>query len=131
MTRTCSGTAETGERCRQAPLRGKSFCFWHDPDSTEEAEQARRLGGQRLRRDKTVEGAYDLEGLNSVPHIRRVIEIAIVDALSLENSIARVRALMAGALAAAKLLEVGELEERLEAVEAALTPRIPQTRSRR
>jgi hypothetical protein len=39
--------------------------------------------------------------------------------LSLENSIARVRALIAIVLAGAKLLEMGELEERLAALEAA------------
>jgi len=38
--------------------------------------------------------------------------------LGLENSIARARVLIAGALAAAKLLETGDLEERLAALEA-------------
>ena len=41
--------------------------------------------------------------------IRRFIEIAVVDALGLENSVARSRTLIAGALAAAKLLEADEL----------------------
>jgi hypothetical protein len=49
----------------------------------------------------------------------------------LENSVARNRALFAGALAATKLLEVGEQEERLAAIEAALGPRVLRPESRR
>jgi hypothetical protein len=40
--------------------------------------------------------------------------------LGLENSIARARVLISGALAAATLLETGELAERIAALEAAL-----------
>jgi len=58
--------------------------------------------------------------LGSIESIRRILEIAVLDALGLENSIARARLLIAGSLAAAKLLETGELEERLTSLEAAL-----------
>jgi hypothetical protein len=129
--RTCTGITETGERCRQRPLRGGSLCFWHDPEHAEEAEQARRLGGQRRRREKITEGAYDLEGIESPAEIRRVLEIAIIDALGLENSVPRSRVLISGALAAARLHEVGELEERLAAIEAALGPRLVKDTRRR
>jgi hypothetical protein len=44
--------------------------------------------------------------------------------MGMENSVARSRTLISGALAAAKLLEVGEQEERLAAVESALGPRV-------
>ena len=84
------------------------------------AAEARRLGGLRRRRERTVSGAYDFAGLGSIESIRRILEIAVLDALGLENSIARARLLIAGSLAAAKLLETGELEERLTSLEAAL-----------
>ena len=99
------------------------WCLWHDPDHAQEAAEARRLGGLRRRRERTVAVAYDLEGLESVPQIRRVLEIATTDTLSLENSVARNRALIASATAAAKLLETGELEERVESLEAAVRSR--------
>lgn len=82
----------------------------HSPDHDVEAAEARRLGGLRRRRERTVSVAYDLAGLGSVADIRRVLEIATIDALGLENSIARTRVLVAVALAAARLLEVTELE---------------------
>jgi len=53
------------------------------------------------------------------------------DALALENSVARGRLLLAAVLAGARLLEVGEMEERLVAVEAALGPRIVRPERRR
>jgi hypothetical protein len=92
----------------------------HSPDHTAEAAEARKLGGLRRRREKTVSAAYDFEGLGSTTSIGRIIEIATLDALGLENSIARCRVLIAAALAASRLLEVGELEARLAALEAAL-----------
>ena len=129
--RICKAHKQNGDRCRQAPVGDSDFCFWHDPDHAEQAEQARRLGGQRRRREKITEGAYDLESLDTVPGIRRLLHIAMLDALGLENSVARSRALTAGALAAARLLEVGELEERLQAVEASLGPRMVSQKRRR
>jgi hypothetical protein len=66
----------------------------------------------------------DLEGLDSVAGIRRLLHVALLDAVGLENSVARSRVIISGVLAAAKLLEVGEQEERLQAIEAALGPRL-------
>jgi hypothetical protein len=86
--------------------------------------ESRRLGGLRRKREVTVAAAYDYEGLGCVPEIRRLLDVAAFDALGLENSIARCRALVSIGMAAAKLLEVGEHEERLTAIEAALGPRV-------
>ena len=129
--RTCAFHKQSGERCRQAPLQGEEFCFWHHPDHAEDAEQARRLGGQRRRREKTLEGAYSLESLDSVAGLRRLLDIVVLDTVGLENSVARNRALLAAILAGARLLEVGEMDERLAAVEAALGPRIVRPERRR
>ena len=131
LDRTCSGISKGGERCRQAPLRDQAFCFWHHPDNAEAADQARKLGGQRRRREGTLLGAYDFEGLATVAELRRLLEIATLDTLSLENSVARNRTLMTGVQTAAKLLEVGELEDRVASLEAALSSRaVTPTRRR-
>jgi hypothetical protein len=53
----------------------------------------------------------------------RLLEVVGVDLLGLENSIARGRTLISLVLAGAKLLEIGEHEERLAAVEATLGKR--------
>ncbi len=93
VSRTCSHRLENGRTCGAAPLRDGDFCLWHDPAHAEEVAEARRLGGQRRRRERVVAGAYEFNGLESTVDLRRILEIAVVDALGLENSIARVRAL--------------------------------------
>ncbi len=120
-SRTCSFRKSNNDPCRATPMRDGTFCFWHDPDHAQDAAEARRLGGIRRRREKTLEGAYEFGGLASIEGIRRVLEIAVFDTLGLENSIARSRALAYLAQIALRALEVGELEERLASVEAAIT----------
>ncbi len=131
VTRTCRAETGKGEPCRQAPLQESEFCFWHSPDHTTEAMEARRLGGLRRRKEKAVSGAYDIEGLETVGQIRRLIEIAALDTLSMENSIARSRTLGYLGQVALKVLEVGDFQERLQALEAAIGPRLQPAGKRR
>jgi hypothetical protein len=106
-----------------APLVDRPYCFSHDPERAQEAAEARRMGGLRRRKEGTISVAYDLPGLDSVAGIRRLLVIAATDGLGLDNSIARLRALVSVAIAATGLLKVGELEERLATVEAAMARR--------
>jgi len=121
VRRRCAFAMPGGRDCGAPPGRDSIFCFWHDPDKADEVAEAQRLGGVRRRRERTIAAAYDFTGLGSIDAIRRILEVATTDALSLENSIARVRALISAALAAAKLLETGELEARLAVLELALS----------
>jgi len=127
---TCSAIKDDGQPCAARRLPDSEFCLWHCPDHAEEAAEARRLGGLRRRKEKTVAGAYDIEGLDDVSKIRRLLEIAALDTLSLENSVARSRTLAYLAQVALKTLEVGEFEARLEALEATMGPRLRTGRRR-
>jgi hypothetical protein len=117
---TCSFRKPDGQRCRAAPLTDQEYCFWHSPEHAEEVSEARRLGGFRKRREAAVIGAYDLEGLETVAGLRRLLEIAVVDTLGLENSVSRSRTLTYQVMVAAKLLETGELEQRIALLEDAV-----------
>ena len=128
---SCRFQKANGEPCRATPMRGEEYCFWHHPEHAEAAAEARRLGGLRRRKEKITQGAYDFEGLQSVTQIRRLLEIAVVDTLSLESSIARSRALAYLVQMALKALEVGELEERLRALEQVTRPRMRTIRGKR
>ena len=129
-TRTCRARNARGEPCNATALRDQDVCFWHDPDHAQEAAEARRLGGLRHRREGALHGAYDFDGLGTVTDLRRLLEIAALDALGLDNSVARVRALTAIVQVGARLLEVGEFEDRLAALESAIRQR-PQASGRR
>ena len=111
---------------RMAPLHERPYCFAHDLERAEEAAEARRLGGLRRKKEDTISVAYDLPGLDTVAGIRRLLEIVVTDGVGMENGIARLRVLVSAATAATKLLEVGEFEERLAALEAAMRRR-PET----
>lgn len=123
VRRTCKFRKEGGEPCRAAPLQDGDFCLWHSPEHTEEVAEARRLGGLRRRREKTVGAAYDFEGVGEVGQIQRLLNIAVVDTLGLDNSVARSRTLAYLAQVALKALEAGEMQDRLEALEAAVIQR--------
>ena len=122
--RACKGITNGGERCSAPPLIDGDYCFWHDPEHEADAAEARRVGGLRRKRESTLQGAYQVEGTDSIQGIRRFLDVAMFDLLSLENSVQRNRAIISGVLVAAKLHEVGEMEERMAAVEAALGPRV-------
>ena len=119
----CRGLNAQGDPCNATP-RQNGLCLWHDPDLEEAAREARKLGGQRRKREVTIRGAYDVEGLSSIPEIRRIVEIAVADLLGMETSVARARTLLSAAQTAAKLLETGELEDRLAGLENVMGPRL-------
>ena len=129
--RACKGLKEDGSRCQAPPLLDGDFCLMHSPEHAEEMAEARRLGGLRRRREKAVSGAYDFEGLGDVGQIQRLLEIAVLDTLALENSVARSRTLAYLAQVALKALEVGEFDERLDALERLVAPRLPRVKARR
>jgi hypothetical protein len=116
--RSCAFVMPDGHACRAGPQRDRPFCFSHDPERTEEAAEARRLGGLRRRKEGTIAVAYDLPGLDTVVGIRRLLDIVVTDGVGLENGIARLRVLISASAAATNLLKVGEFEERLTALES-------------
>ncbi len=130
VERMCRGIGSKGERCRAFPLHGSDFCTFHDPQHAEAVAEGRRLGGIRRKREGTLAAAYDFDGMSTIQELRRLLEIATVDTLSLENSVARNRILISAVAAGAKLLEVGEMEERLGAMEAAIGPRLQKPSGR-
>jgi hypothetical protein len=120
IAKGCSFLRQNGTTCRATPSHETGLCFFHDPAVAKEAAEARRLGGLRRRRKGSVAGAYEFFGLDSVPGIRRLLEIATLDTLALDNSLARSRTLVQVAMGATKLLETGELEQRLEQLDASV-----------
>ena len=120
VRRRCASFKDNGQTCGAAPLRDSDYCLMHSPEHAQEVAEARRLGGLRRRREVALSGAYDFEGLQSVSAIRRLLEVAALDTLGLESSIARSRTLAHIAQVALRALETGELESRIATLEAAV-----------
>lgn len=121
--RRCAGVKADGQPCQMAPLHDRPFCFAHDPERAAEAAEARRMGGLRRRKEGTIAVAYELPGLDTVAGIRRLVDIVVTDSVGMENGIARLRVILAAASAATALLKVGELEDRIASLEAAVAGR--------
>ncbi len=119
LGRACTYLMPTGRPCRATPLRDEPYCFWHSPETAEEAAEARRVGGLHRRKKKTVGAIYGFHGLRTIDDLQTLLETAAVETLALENTIARNRAIAGYAAIGAKLIEVGDHEERLRALEAA------------
>jgi len=112
-------------------MREGALCFWHAPEHADEAAEARRLGGLRRRRERAVAGAYEFDGLGTVEQIARLVEVAVLDTLALENGVARNRTLAYLAQTATRLLEAGELQQRVAGLEAILSGRVVSIKGRR
>ena len=123
-SRTCAARNLQNEPCRQPAMADGERCFWHDPAHAQAAADARRLGGQRGKREGTLAGAYAFIDLDGPGDLKRLLEIAIYDALALDNSLARVRTLVAIVQASAKLFDITELADRVAAIEAVMAPRL-------
>jgi hypothetical protein len=121
--RSCAFVMPDGQACRAGPQRDRPYCFAHDPERAADAADARRLGGLRRRKEGTIAVAYDLPGLDTVVGIRRLLDIVVTDGVGLDNGIPRLRVLISTAVAAMNLLKVGDLEERLEALEGVILHR--------
>ena len=106
-------------------MRKSQYCLMHDPERAEETAKGRQLGGMRRRKERAVQRAYNIDGLTNVGQVQRLLEIAAMDALFMENSLNRSRTLAYVGQVALKGLEAGDIVERLRALEAALNPPIP------
>jgi hypothetical protein len=128
-SRRCAMPTRDGRACHAAPMVDSRYCFLHDPEHIDEAAKARKLGGLRRRRERTLAIAYDLDqGLGTAAGIGRLLEMVMLDTVGLDNSASRARVLIATATAAIRLLETTSLELRLDALDSAYRPLSPKER---
>ena len=129
MAAKCVNTNAKGEPCRMAPLEGSDRCFSHDPANARRRAEARRQGGKHRRKPRSGDAAsVPAIRLRDVGSIQELLEEAVRDTVLQENSAQRSRTLGYLAGLALKTLEIGQLEERVAALEASLHSGNPQPR---
>jgi hypothetical protein len=121
----CTALRTDGRPCKATPMRDEPYCFLHSPDTAEEAAEARRLGGLHRRKKKSVSAIYAFNGLRTIGDNQALLETVVIETLAIENSIARNRALAGMVATGTKLIEVGDLADRVAALEAAGKARVP------
>jgi hypothetical protein len=93
----------------------------HSPEHAKEVQDARRLGGLHRKREATLFAAYDLQPLNSLAGIQRLIEVIMTDTVGMESGIARNRLLISLVLAALDALKTSDLEQRVITLERTIS----------
>lgn len=126
--RRCAAKNKQGEPCGFQPMRDNDLCWHHDPENEEAAQDARRLGGVRRKRESTLAGAYEFEGILVEGGLARFMDIAAWDALSLDSGVAKVRAMVAVAQAVEKILLARDLAERVAALESVMGDKLKEGR---
>lgn len=114
----CKAKNRRGKKCG-GYAGADGYCFQHSPGRAAQRAAAHKLGG-RLRHggDSTTIGE-----VVTVKDAMRILSYTLQELLPMGNGIARARTLISVALAFSKLVEVGEMETRLAAIETTLKTR--------
>ncbi|MDQ3636213.1 MAG: DUF5763 domain-containing protein [Acidobacteriota bacterium] len=114
----CQAKTKSGKSC-QASASGNGFCFTHDATKGKERAIARRNGGLKRITPSVADKSLVPKQTRTITGVMTILDYALQESLELNNSIQRGRLLVSIAHGYIEALKVGELEQRLEAVEAA------------
>lgn len=119
---SCAATTKDGRPCPNNAGEG-GFCFTHDPAKAADRAAARRRGGKRRRVNHVADAGTVPAAVRDTGDVLRLLDYTLGEAVALENSVQRTRALTAMAAAYLDVFRVGELEQRLDALEQRLADR--------
>ena len=124
---TCKAKTKDGKACQMAPVKGSKFCFNHDPATAAQRAAARKRGGASRHNARAGDPSIVPEQISTIDDARRILDFVRMELMVLDNTIARNRALIALHESYANSLKIGELEERIAALEARLNGRPLET----
>ena len=115
----CNGKTKVGGKCR-AFANENGFCFTHDATKGKERAIARRKGGLSKITPHIADVSLVPKETRTIEGVMIILDYALQESLALQNSIQRGRLLVSIAHGYIEALKVGEMEQRLEAIEMAL-----------
>lgn len=118
----CTANNKQGERCK-AFAGENGVCFMHDATKGKERAIARRNGGLATKQPHFADASVLPSSVRNIASVLIVLDYALKEAVGLDNSIQRGRLLVSIAHGYIEALKVGEMEQRLEAVENAMNLR--------
>lgn len=123
----CQATKRDGEPCNAAASK-TGFCFTHDASRGKERAVARRNGGLKRITPHVADANLVTKEARTIKDVMTILDYALQESLVLGNSIQRGRLLVSIAHGFIEALKVGELEQRLDAIEHALRLRKVENR---
>lgn len=118
----CQAKNKSGEPCR-ASANGNGFCFTHDPAKSKERAIARRNGGLQRITPHVADARLVPKEARTIEGVMLILDYTLQETLALSNTIPRGRLLVSIAQSYLEALKIGELEQRLEAVETVMNLR--------
>ncbi len=118
----CQAKNKRGMPC-SASANENGFCFTHDATKGKERAIARRKGGLQRITPHVADAELVPKQTRSIEDAMIILDYALQESLVLPNTIQRGRLLVAISHGYIEALKVGEFEQRLEAVETALSLR--------
>ncbi len=115
----CQSKKRNGEPCN-ASANDTGFCFMHDETKGKERAVARRKGGMQRITPHVADASIVPKETRSIEGVMIILDYALQESLALQNSIQRGRLLVSIAHGYIEAFKVGEMEQRLEAIEMAL-----------
>ncbi|HEX8288069.1 MAG TPA: hypothetical protein VF556_08740 [Pyrinomonadaceae bacterium] len=118
----CNAENSRGERCR-AFANESGVCFMHDATKGKERASARRNGGLATKQPHYADATVLPSAIRDISSVLIILDYALQESVGLDNSIQRGQLLVSIAHGYIEALKVGELEQRLKAVENAMNLR--------
>jgi hypothetical protein len=118
----CQATRKNGEPC-SASANDSGFCFTHNPEFAQERATARRKGGLQKAAPHFADENLCPKRVRSIEGVLTVLDYALQETIGLSNGVQRGRLLVSIAHGYIEAIKTSELEQRLEALEAAMKAR--------
>lgn len=114
----CHGRTASGQACKMAAGKGGRYCFAHDPAKAAPRAEARKRGGMNSHTPHAGDPATIPAEIGSLEDAGKILNYVLAELLTMDNGIQRARALLALFDSYVKSFEIGELEKRIQALEA-------------
>ena len=113
---------KNGQSCGMPALKGKKWCYIHDPANGAKRAKTRKAGGTNRRVVHHGDSAAIPADIRSLADAVRILAYTLAEVIPMENSINRARVLIALFDAYVRAFEVGELEQRIAMLEGLQSP---------
>ncbi len=112
----CQGKTKKGQVCKMPAVNGGQFCFSHSPATRAQQAAARKRGGQNRNRHAGNPATIPAE-IRDLNDAGKLLDYIVQELLIMDNGVPRARALLTTYEMYLKSIEIGQLEERIKALE--------------
>lgn len=113
----CKASTTNGAPCKMPAIKGGRYCFTHSPAMRRLQAEARRRGGSNSHTPHAGNPETIPAQIATIQDARALLAYIKDELLAMDNSIPRARALLALHDGFIRSLEIGEIEQRLQALE--------------